>query len=814
TDLVSPSARPQRSSRRTAAPTTSFSQMTLHDNSSSSTLPRMTSSDQVLLDSSESKRPMNRRSNRDFRIIPSTETEVMDQFAIKDSIRHSHQTLHENSSTSSIAPEVGQRSSDRRSLISTTINNPSQSNNMSSNSDNNSNGRLKLKLPALLPETNEDDEESYFGDILDKYCNSDDDVTSPATASPTSPFSSAPGWKELKTAQPPTPPVSRSYRSHKDTASPSRRTGLTTSTGTETLQSTATDGQALDNGTRYTRSRNHSTSDTASSAVSPMNAATAKFNNMYLQSSSNRDSRESLSRSSVTSSPLLATAQLSSSSSGGSSSSLVARSYVKRPAPLPNDAPSSSAVPISSSQPIPSRPSLTSMSTQESTRESRPEPPPKDSSRRHYNNSHGGSNGTSSNSSSNQPPFLSFDAQPQGQLANHFASIVEATMMRHKASASISSNTSGTYNSNVDPYYQPPLQPQPSSRTKTSTGYSVSSSQSSQSGNGYTQEKPQTHRSSSDSHIQQQHRYPEGQGHHDRSQQSSHAQGSHSSGRSSHTTSHRQLLHNDHHQPNSTPNPYQDDTQYRNHGGSMSQLDLLSSMQKPSSSSTTLPYVSERSRSYSYGSVSAPSSSRPGQGGYGRVLKPAILKTPIARARAKEMHGPRKVNFGEMITIVTIERAETPPPLPVIDKKQKKKQLQQAKKNASNKDGQQNFDPEYNAEYYNTPYTPVPAEVVVTLAPWIGNPNYDEEKQNSKFYYDDDYEYDEDEYENPYESDIRLGPESDDDEDEDEEDDDDDDEEGGSRVWGSGIAGGGGSFPKKKGGMFKFKRAVNRLLRN
>jgi len=252
----------------------------------------------------------------------------------------------------------------------------------------------------------------------------------------------------------------------------------------------------------------------------------------------------------------------------------------------------------------------------------------------------------------------------------------------------------------------------------------------------------------------------------------------------------------------------------------MSQLDLLGSMQRPqsgTSSNTSAPYVSERSRSYSHGSVSNTSSSRSGQG-YGRALKPAILKTPIARARAKEMHGPRKVNFGEMITIVTIERAETPPPLPPVDKKQMKKQMQQAKKMAAVKEGkggqQQNFDPEYNAEYYNAPYTPVPADVVVTLAPWIGNPNYDEEKQNSKFYYEDDYEYDEDEYETPYESDIRLGPEDDEDDDEDEDEDDEDDEEGGSHVWGHGIGGGGGSFPKKKGGMFKLKRAVNRLLRN
>ncbi|KAF9285211.1 hypothetical protein BGZ68_004040, partial [Mortierella alpina] len=232
------------------------------------------------------------------------------------------------------------------------------------------------------------------------------------------------------------------------------------------------------------------------------------------------------------------------------------------------------------------------------------------------------------------------------------------------------------------------------------------------------------------------------------------------------------------------------------------------------------PLVGERSRSYSHGAVSATSSSM--QHGYSSSsrggLKPTLVKTPIARARAKEAHGPRKVLFGDMITIVSIERAETPPPPPVLDKKARKKLLQ-AKKNAAAKEGKggqiQNFDPEYDAAYYNAPYTPTPAEVVVTLAPWIGNPNYDEEKANSKFYYDDEYDYDDEdeyEYDTAYESDIRLGPEDDDEDDEDE--DDEDDDEYASRSWGHGIAGPGGSLPKKKGGMFKFKRAVNKLFLN
>ncbi|KAF9979828.1 hypothetical protein BGZ75_009180 [Mortierella antarctica] len=233
------------------------------------------------------------------------------------------------------------------------------------------------------------------------------------------------------------------------------------------------------------------------------------------------------------------------------------------------------------------------------------------------------------------------------------------------------------------------------------------------------------------------------------------------------------------------------------------------------------PLLDERSRSYSHGAASAATSSSTPHGypSSSRGLKSTLVKTPIARARAKEAHGPRKVLFGDMITIVSIERAETPPPPPVLDKKARKKLLQ-AKKNAASKEGKgggpiQNFDPEYDAAYYNAPFTPTPAEVVVTLAPWIGNPNYDEEKANSKFYYDDEYDYDDEDeydYDTSHASDIRLGPEDDDEDDEDE--DDEDDEEYASRSWGHGIAGPGGSLPKKKGGMFKFKRAVNKLFLN
>ncbi|KAF9928497.1 hypothetical protein FBU30_002346 [Linnemannia zychae] len=259
------------------------------------------------------------------------------------------------------------------------------------------------------------------------------------------------------------------------------------------------------------------------------------------------------------------------------------------------------------------------------------------------------------------------------------------------------------------------------------------------------------------------------------------------------------------------------DTPYRMHEqgqGSSSQLEhtVGKSTMSSRSSNQAYSYSGERIRAQSHTSISTNTS--PARYGSSNGLKPALLKTPIARARAKESKGSRKVVFGDMITIVTIERTPTPPPVAPLDKKAKKKLLQSKK--ASSKDGKgqmQNFDPEYDAKYYDAPYTPTPAEVVITTAPWIGNPNWDEERQNSKFYYQDDIDYDSDdyEYELPADSDIRLGPE---DEDEDDEDEDEDDEEYQARPWGRGIAGPGGALPKKKSGMFKFKRAVNRLLRN
>ncbi|KAG0237986.1 hypothetical protein B0O80DRAFT_449818 [Mortierella sp. GBAus27b] len=161
----------------------------------------------------------------------------------------------------------------------------------------------------------------------------------------------------------------------------------------------------------------------------------------------------------------------------------------------------------------------------------------------------------------------------------------------------------------------------------------------------------------------------------------------------------------------------------------------------------------------------------------------SLSQGSMTLASPKARKDPRKVVFGDMITIVTVERTETPPPPPADKKKKKKKMFSMGSKAGPHPD------PEYDSDYYNAPYTPEPAEVVVTQAPWIGNPNYDEEKQNSSFYYDD---YENDEYD-------QEAPEYDG-EDEDYDEDEDEYHHGGSQ--------------KKKGGMFKFKRAVNRLLRN
>ncbi|KAG9320112.1 hypothetical protein KVV02_003104 [Mortierella alpina] len=767
------------------------------------------------VDLQEAPKPVNRRSNRGFRIIQPTE---MDEFNLQESIRHS------KAAQKPLPPQP------------TTVLNQDQDDKDDDKDD-------------------DDDEESYFGDILDKYCDSDEDP-----ASPTSPASKLPSWKDLHTAQPPTPPVSRSLNAQQtNTASRRAPTASSAPSPTPTARRDNHSSSSSDGPLRRepgsdrtgTRSRENSVSS------SPMNPASAKFN-MYLHAGAAQESRDSLAKSSSTAS--------------SSSASSTARAYTKRPPPPPKDqAPNSLYVSTAhpsapafqprtssssgSSVVSPSHPSGSDNINRNhisghyrgnepsyNAKEPRPDPPPKDTSRRPHHSHTMSTHSSSSNgrtSSSSQPPVLSLDTQTSDSFGS-FADVVDATINRHRASPSVSSTASGhSYNQDSHVHTQGSSrarsnsnQHQPAMRSSdryepTAHGHRSESGQGRSQGQGHTSEQSRH----APSHRHQEHREHHHQHHHSHS-----SQGHHSSQSQSHSRSHSHSSHSE--SQNQSPQQYHQpyktsqSTSYRMHG-STSQLDLTGSGYSTKTSPTPLapargssqqqqpPLLGERSRSYSHGAVSAATSSST-QHGYpssSRGLKSTLVKTPIARARAKEAHGPRKVLFGDMITIVSIERAETPPPPPVLDKKARKKLLQ-AKKNAAGKEGKgggpiQNFDPEYDAAYYNTPFTPTPAEVVVTLAPWIGNPNYDEEKANSKFYYDDEYDYDDEDeydYDTAHASDIRLGPEDDDEDDEDE--DDEDDEEYASRSWGHGIAGPGGSLPKKKGGMFKFKRAVNKLFLN
>ncbi|KAF9271845.1 hypothetical protein BGZ68_003016, partial [Mortierella alpina] len=163
----------------------------------------------------------------------------------------------------------------------------------------------------------DDDEESYFGDILDKYCDSDEDPASPA--------SKLPSWKNQQTAQPPTPPVSRSRNAQQTNTASRRAPGSSSAPSyTPTARRDNHSSSSLDGPLRRepgsdrtgTRSRENSVSS------SPMNPASAKFN-MYLHAGAAQDSRDSLAKSSSTAS--------------SSSASSTARAYTKRPPPPPKD---------------------------------------------------------------------------------------------------------------------------------------------------------------------------------------------------------------------------------------------------------------------------------------------------------------------------------------------------------------------------------------------------------------------------------------------------------------------------------------------
>ncbi|KAF9153440.1 hypothetical protein BG015_003417, partial [Linnemannia schmuckeri] len=701
----------------------------------------------------------------------------------------------------------------------------------------------------------DDDEDSYFG-VLDKYCNSDDDPTSPSTASPTSPFS---GRKDFWAAQPPTPPVTSSSRrldrhqqQQRDpfaVQSPSRRAATP-------LRNAPAPAQPTDLTASTTL-----LSPTSPTTNSPMMTASAKFSS-YLQSGAVRGSRESFT---LHDSP--------SSTNVGTNST--PRSYSKRPLPVPSSSttatsPASNSISTSESP----RVSVASTSTRSSflslnhstpdLRDNRPEPPQKDTTRRMLGSAHNNTNTNTNNnnnspyagnknnssSASHLPPMLGDTHLSDSSTS--FSAVVEASMERRR-NASVSSGGSLTL-ADINPYADNATAgAASSSSTPSSNSHGNHSNSSGNTGHGYSTGSSNNKSSPRPSQLSyltngrskdrpvgsnQQQLY-----HHQVQNNSatslSRGQDQSQSEEQPHYRQQQRHQHQ-HQQQSNSPRPYD--------GSSLSQYSSSSpALYSPSASgggATPSEMLSNRlnssrMRSHSQGSISTTSSitnnnynnnsnsyqyqhqlqQNPHQRHYGAV-KPAIIKTPIARARAREAKGPRKVIFGDMITIVTIERPETPPPSifsPGSDKDKKKKAAAAAKKKAK-KGGDKTGphpDPEYDEEYYNQPYTPVPADVLVTQAPWIGNPNYDEEKQNSKFYYEDDateYEYDDYEYEAPF--DIRSGPGDEDDEEEEEDEEDEDGIRG--RAWGNGIAGGGatGAGKKKGGGMFKFKKAVNRLLRN
>ncbi|KAG0281273.1 hypothetical protein BGZ96_001196, partial [Linnemannia gamsii] len=720
----------------------------------------------------------NRRLNRDFRIIPPDEVETLTETQLQESIRQPPRKSSSRPPSVSLSQGVSSRT---------------------------------YQEPALqLNNVDEDDEESYFGDILGEYCNSDndnddddDDLSSPRAPSSIS----TSDWRTSSNDQLPTPPSSRS--SLLPVAPPPRRGAAGAGSGAAALAATLGQDSSIDSS--RTRSRNNSAAGTSSSpsssfTPSPVNLANAKFN-LYLHAGPSRESHDSLLK--------LATP---SSSPSQSPAPTTTRAYTKRPPPPPKDAvePGHSlrvaSVSTASSQQV-SHSGLWNHNNDSLSdlKESRPEPPQKDSSRRvHHSNTNNNNTYTSSHRSSSQnttsqPPQLSLDHhhhKSSGQHISSFADAVDATMNRHRAAPPVPGSHSGHSHSN--------------DRT-TTRERSSSHGHSGQSSSHHGQDRENSggkpsyrrHESVGPGHKHEQHGHSQIQ---ERSRSlPPQARPDQHQNHSKSSQQHNQQL------------ALMQESLYRMQGqGSLSQLDVAGSGYKstsipPSASSRSSgqapAYTGERTRAHSLASVSTNGSS--GRYPPSSGLKSALLKTPIARARAKESKGPRKVIFGETITVVTIERTPTPPPVAPLDKKAKKKLLQSKK--ASSKDGKgqtQNFDPEYDAKYYDAPYTPTPAEVVITTAPWVGNPNWDEERQNSKFYYEDelDYEYDDDyEYEAPHESDIRLGPEDDED---DEDEDEDDDEEYQARPWGHGIAGPGGASPKKKGGMFKFKRAVNRLFLN
>ncbi|KAG0309401.1 hypothetical protein BGZ99_000864 [Dissophora globulifera] len=600
----------------------------------------------------------------------------------------------------------------------------------------------------------DDDDDSYFGDILDKYCHSDDDPASPSTASPTSPFSTGHAWADFRSPQPPTPPVTSSRHRF--------------------------DYPAIVPPRRATPLRNSSAAAANDSSVesSPMLAASARFNT-YLQSSSNRSSRDSLS---------LNGAAAASSNQSSPAPSPGIRAYSRRPVPVPGFANSSAT-----SSPRASATSLVSYQqghnySSQDLRDTRPEPPTKDGSRqlqkaqRHISSS----NSQSSQHSSSFPTAI--DETTKRNRTTSVTSFVSSSGSVNPYADNATRESSSPYADNAtreisSPYADNATRETSSpyadnaTRERSNSNQSQFSSMSGPTRNRHSSQQQQQQYSQYQQHEQrqqqQQHTYYQGQKMQDRDGQQ-HNQQQWQQHREHHRDSQTNLAESPHYQTQRSSQP--------------SSLGLTPS-------EMLSRRFEERAGMLGQGPLSTVSVNSTSAG-----KKSALVRSSIARTRSKDTMGPRKVVFGDMITIVTVERAETPPPVPTGDKKKKKKKT----KKGSSKTGP-HPDPEYDEDYYNTPYTPEPTEVVITQAPWIGNPNYDEEKRNSSFYYEDEYEYEGDDYE--YEASQDTRQRLDDDEDEDDDDDDDEDED--TDDYGSGT-----SSSKKKGGMFKFKRAVNRLLRN
>ncbi|KAF8981819.1 hypothetical protein BGZ46_002232 [Entomortierella lignicola] len=569
------------------------------------------------------------------------------------------------------------------------------------------NGGTKMNKDApIKSDTKGDEEDSYFGDILDKYCHSDEDPTSPSTASPTSPFSTSNRWADLKSPQPPTPPVTSKRHQQNQYSAVTPQSRATPLRNSSTTQSDAS----------------------PSTAPSAMLAASARFN-AYLQSTSDRGSRDSLQLHGSNSIP---------SSNRSSPTASGVRTYSKRPAPIPgssaNASPRTSGVPTVFPQ---------SSNYPKSEQQ-------KENQRR-------------------------VSAQPNNNSGS-FPAVVEEAMRRNK-SASVSSFSSSSSGS-INPYAESAI----TTRERGSSGQSLLN---------YLSSTPRDHSS------QQQHLYNQGQ----KGSTSPRSPGNEDQPFYQHQQQQQQWF------------LQQQQQQQQRHGqrqhimGSPHQQIVQSSQQQSSSYNSSPLTPSEMlSRRFDLGARTSSQSSIASVSKYSATpngVKSALTKRPSTRSRTKDPNDSRKVIFGDMITIVTVQRTESPPP---VDVKKNKKKFKKSSKTGPHPD------PEYNAEYFNAPFTPEPAEVLITQAPWIGNPNYDEEKQNSSFYYDD-YEYEEEEYEHESQ-DFQSGPYDDDeDDDEDDEDDDEDEFNTGNRTWGNGVAAGDIS-PKKKGGIFKFKRAVNRLLRN